>query len=187
MKVMKGGYFMKKTLIIISLVCITLTSVNSLSTEEEIIIPNEAIRFRVIAASNSQEDQQIKQKVKQVLQEDLTTLLQESSSIEDTRTILKNNISRFEGIITRTLLQNQADSLFKVHYGLNYFPEKVYKDIVYPSGYYESLVVTLGQGTGDNWWCVLFPPLCLMEATETETSDIEYKLFVKDLIQKYFP
>ena len=72
-----------------------------------------------------------------------------------------------------------------IHYGLNYFPKKEYKGVIYEEGYYESLVVTLGNGNGDNWWCVLFPPLCLLEAQETNTQDVEYKFFVQDLIDKY--
>lgn len=69
-------------------------------------------------------------------------------------------------------------------FGFNYFPSKKYKGITYKDGYYESLVVTLGEGKGDNWWCVLFPPLCLLEAEES--TDVEYKSYVKELIDKYF-
>ena len=50
---------------------------------------------------------------------------------------------------------------------------------------YESLVITLGTGEGDNWWCVLFPPLCLVEADENTTSDAEYTFFIKEIIDKY--
>ena len=68
----------------------------------------------------------------------------------------------------------------------NYFPQKEFKGVTYEEGYYESLVVTLGSGSGDNWWCVLFPPLCLLEAEESEKDDVEYQFFVKELIDKYF-
>ena len=71
-----------------------------------------------------------------------------------------------------------------VSYGYNYFPRKVYKNIIYESGMYESLVITLGSGNGDNFWCVLFPPLCLLEENDT-TSDVEYSFFVKELLNKY--
>lgn len=73
---------------------------------------------------------------------------------------------------------------FKINYGSNYFPEKKYKGITYKEGYYESLVITLGEGKGDNWWCVLFPPLCLIEADESR--NVEYKSFVKEMFDKYF-
>ncbi len=185
MKVMKGGYFMKKILIIISLGLVFLVGYKE--KEEEIIIPNKAIRFRVVAASNSREDQQVKQHVKKALQDDLTTLLKDSDSIEDTRNILQSNTKRFDTIITKTLLDNKTNNLYKIHYGLNYFPEKKYKGVTYQEGYYESLVVTLGSGAGDNWWCVLFPPLCLLEAEENNKEEVEYKSFVKEMIQKYFP
>ena len=69
---------------------------------------------------------------------------------------------------------------------MNYFPEKVYKGVKYEEGEYESFVVTLGNGMGKNWWCVLFPPLCLLEAEETEeTTEVEYKFFISELIDKY--
>ena len=66
----------------------------------------------------------------------------------------------------------------------NYFPKKVYKGVEYKEGLYESLVVTLGKGEGNNWWCVLFPPICMIEAEES--SDIEYTTMVKEVINKYF-
>ena len=70
---------------------------------------------------------------------------------------------------------------------MNYFPEKKYKGTVYKEGEYESLVVTLGDGLGANFWCVLFPPLCLLDAEDEEQlSNVEYKSFIKELIDKYF-
>ena len=74
---------------------------------------------------------------------------------------------------------------YTINYGYNYFPKKKYKGITYKEGNYESLVITLGEGAGDNFWCVLFPPLCLIEADETSNDNVEYKFFVKELIDKY--
>ena len=67
---------------------------------------------------------------------------------------------------------------------MHFFPKKEYKGVVYKEGEYESLLITLGKGQGDNFWCVLFPPLCVME--EDETKDVEYKWFIKDILEKYF-
>ena len=78
------------------------------------------------------------------------------------------------------------DNNVEVNYGMNYFPEKTYKGVKYKEGEYESLVVTLGKGEGNNFWCVLFPPLCLLEAEEDDTNEVEYTSFVKELIDKYF-
>ena len=63
-------------------------------------------------------------------------------------------------------------------------PEKEYKGVKYKEGEYKSLLVTLGKGEGDNFWCVLFPPLCMMQTEET--SEIEYKFLIKETLEKYF-
>ena len=87
----------------------------------------------------------------------------------------------------KKLLENQnikAD--YEINYGVNYFPEKEYKGITYEEGNYESIVIKLGEGTGENFWCVLFPPLCLLEVEEKNNDDIEYTSFIKEIIDKYF-
>ena len=175
---------MKKYLILASLILVCIPNLNKES--EEIVIPDEAIRFRVVAESNTKEDQETKTIVKETLEEDLDTLLKDSTSIDETRSILKENQNHFEFLIERTLLTNKINTGYKVNFGLNYFPEKNYKGVIYEEGYYESLVVTLGSGNGENWWCVLFPPLCLMEGEDTNTDEVEYKSFVKEMIDKYF-
>lgn len=174
---------MKKYLILASLILVFIPNLNKES--EEIIIPDEAIRFRVVAESNTKEDQETKTIVKEALAEDLDALLKNSTSIDETRSILKENQNHFESLVERTLLTNKVNTTYKVNFGLNYFPEKKYKGVIYEEGYYESLVVTLGSGNGENWWCVLFPPLCLMEGEETSTDEVEYKSFVKEMIDKY--
>ena len=182
---MKGGFIIKKAII---LVLILILLIGFLSREkEEVLIPNEAIRFRVIANSNSFKDQNIKLKVRDNLQKKMTSVLKDSKTIEESRNLLKNNVLSFQENAYNTLKKINSNQNVDVKYGKNYFPEKVYKGVTYKEGEYESLVVTLGEGKGDNWWCVLFPPLCLLEAEKTqESKDVEYKFFVKELIDKYF-
>lgn len=164
---------MKKTLIIIAIIIIVM----SLNKNDTIIIPKESIRFRVIANSNSQEDQMIKEKVVSKLKKNLKSLTYTPKNINDTRQSIKDNLK----IIDETLKQEVKD--YSINYGYNYFPEKVYKGIYYEEGEYESLVITLGEGIGNNFWCVLFPPLCLIEE---EQDEVEYTTFIKELIDKYF-
>ena len=83
----------------------------------------------------------------------------------------------------KTLNKNNDKRSFHINYGKNYFPEKEYKDVIYEEGEYESLAITLGEGKGKNFWCVLFPPLCLIDK---EDENIEYKSLIKDIIEKYF-
>ena len=80
-------------------------------------------------------------------------------------------ISWVEHTMTKETLKNLGyDKDYKINYGYNYFPKKKYKSVTYKEGMYESLVITLGTGEGDNWWCVLFPPLCLVEADESTVA-----------------
>lgn len=148
------------------------------------IIPDEAIRFRVIPNSNTDEDQQIKWKVRDQLQRELYFLLKDTKGIEDAREKIGNELEKINQNIENILTAEGYNKGYQVAFGRNYFPEKTYKGIVYEAGYYESLVVTLGEGKGDNWWCVLFPPLCLLEADESE-EEVEYKFFFQELIEKY--
>ena len=87
---------------------------------------------------------------------------------------------RFGSITNEIVEEYQVP--YQIHYGNNYFPAKYYKGITYPAGNYESLVITLGSGAGKNFWCVLFPPLCLLENTEEDISDVDYRLYVKKLL-----
>ncbi len=148
------------------------------------LIPDEAIRIRVIANSNSDYDQKIKYNVKDSIEKDIYDMLSNAKNIDTARYILKQNLSNIENTISNALNEQNYNLPFDVNFGLNYFPKKEFKGVTYNEGYYESLVVTLGNGEGDNWWCVLFPPLCLIEAEDS--SDVEYTTMVKTIIDKYF-
>ena len=166
---------MKKIIIALFLVTV-LILVNS--KETKVLIPKEAIRFRIIANSNKLEDQTQKLKIKKELEPVIANILSTSNSLDETRKEIKNNMYEVKNIL------NKYDTDYKLNYGYNYFPEKNYKGVTYKAGEYESLVVTLGDGLGDNWWCVLFPPLCLLEATEDNYDDITYTTYIKEIIDK---
>lgn len=171
---------------IITIIVLIILMVVTMSKEEEIIIPKDAIRFRVIANSNDIKDQQEKKKIAKTLGNNITELLKNQNSLQETRTTLKKNIDTFTTTVQEEMKNDNYDNNVEVNYGMNYFPEKTYKGVKYKEGEYESLVVTLGKGEGNNFWCVLFPPLCLLEAEEDDTNEVEYTSFVKELIDKYF-
>ena len=175
---------MKKYIVLI-LAIISMIYVFTSVKAEDTIIPDEAIRFRVIANSNTIYDQNIKIKVKNVLEKEVTNDLKESNTIETSRIIIEKNMDKYKNKVKETLEDLNYNTTFTINFGDNYFPKKEYKDVIYEEGNYESLVVTLGNGEGDNWWCVLFPPLCLVEADESKTSDAEYTFFIKEIIDKY--
>ena len=147
--------------------------------EEEIMIPGEAIRFRVIANSNTLEDQAQKLAIKEQVEKEVYNLINGAENTSEVRNIIKNNMDTIENIV------NDYQVPFQINYGNNYFPSKTYKGILYPAGNYESLVITLGEGAGNNFWCVLFPPLCLIENSDSDVSDVDYQLYVKKLLDQF--
>ena len=177
---------MKKILLIMCIIILMsfLTNVKQVNSEE-IKIPNEAIRIRVIANSNEEIDQKIKMKLSIELQKEISKLLKNTTNVEEARLIIKSNINSLNQKTKEFLIKENANTEFTITFGNAFFPEKKYNGVIYEQGYYESLLVTLGNGKGNNWWCVLFPPLCLMEANENETGEVEYKFFIKELLDKY--
>ena len=173
---------MKKLLIVISIILI-FTLVTQNVNAEDVMIPNEAIRLRILANSNSVYDQEVKMDVAMKVQDEIYKILKNEDSIDGAKTTLEENIPKLESIVERIFKEKSYMNTFKVEYGYHYFPEKEYKGVKYDAGEYESLLITLGEGKGDNWWCVLFPPLCLVEAEES--SEVEYKFFIQELIEKY--
>lgn len=146
---------------------------------EDIIIPNDAIRFRVIANSNSLEDQQEKKMIKEKIENEIYNLILGKSTTSEVKSLIENNLDTIEEIVASYQIP------YHISYGNNYFPLKNYKGVIYPAGNYESLVITLGEGLGDNFWCVLFPPLCLMENTSEDISEVEYQFYIKKMLQKF--
>lgn len=176
---------MKKVIFLFVGIILTYTLVGNIIADNN-IIPEEAIRIRVIANSDSNYDQKIKLKVKESLEKDMYNLLRNTTKLEEARELISNNLDEVENNIDNVLQLENYNLPYDINFGFNYFPKKEFKGITYDEGYYESVVVTLGEGLGDNWWCVLFPPLCILEAEETATEDVEYTTMVKTIIDKYF-
>lgn len=165
---------MKKILLLIGAALVLLICNRK---EEEIIIPNDAIRFRIIASSNEIADQALKMNIKKEILNEIIPNISTAKTSKEAKQLIEKNKEDLDHLL------QQFDVSYQISNGLNYFPEKTYKGITYQAGNYDSLVITLGKGKGDNWWCVLFPPLCLLDAKE-ETDDVEYRSFVKELLNK---
>lgn len=168
---------MKKVIII--LFVITVISMFTKQNSNQVLIPDYAIRFRIIANSNSLSDQQEKLTIKKEIEPVLASITQDTNSLDSARYAINSNIDYLSDIVKK----HTPD--FNINYGKNYFPEKTYKGVTYEEGNYESLVITLGDGLGDNWWCVLFPPLCLLEASSDSLDDVTYSFYIKDIIDKF--
>lgn len=173
---------MKKIIIILTI--ITSFLIYNTIKEQEIIIPDTSIRLRVIPNSNSILDQNMKNKVKQYLEKNTYTLLENANDISTARKIINDNVSNLDIAISDIFKENNYNMKYDINFGYNYFPEKEYRKVKYKEGYYESIVITIGDGKGDNWWCVLFPNLCLVDLENI--SDVEYKSWIEEKINKIF-
>lgn len=173
---------MKKILIILTLI-VTIFIYKEI-TNTEVIIPDSAIRLRVIPNSNSTLDQNMKNKVKTYLEQSTYTLIKDTDTKGTAITKIQENIPAIEENVKQIFKENNYNMNFNVNYGLNYFPEKEYRGLKYEEGYYSSLVISIGNASGDNWWCVLFPNLCMIDL---ETKDnIQYKSWIVEKINKIF-
>ena len=157
---------MKKIIVILFVISLAYVYTN----KDEIIIPKDSIRFRIIANSNSIEDQNLKNIIKDELINNVFTKLDNKN--------IDNSINNTIPLIKKEL--NKYNINYDIFYGINYFPSKTYKGINYPSGNYKSLVITLNKGLGNNFWCVLYPPLCFVE--NDNSTNVEYKSIVKEII-----
>ena len=166
---------MKKKIFIILLLLIVINVYQI--TDENLIIPSSSIRLRVIPNSNEPKDIYMKEQVKNYLEDNIYTLTKEIIDINEARNIIESNIPCIKNNISNIFDQNNYQMPFEVNYGDNYFPEKEYKGTIYEEGYYESLVISIGNASGDNWWCVLFPNFCLVDTKEKHT----YKSYFKEL------
>ena len=166
---------MKKLIIGLFLLVVISVSINE---KEHFLIPDDAIRFRIIANSDSKEDQDLKINIKNNVEKEIYKLIGNAENIDDVRKLITNNIDKIDNVMKKYNVS------YDINYGNNYFPEKEYKGISYKEGNYESLVITLGNGLGHNWWCVLFPPLCLLDEQEN-LDNAEYELYASKLINKF--
>ena len=173
---------MKKIIIILTM--LTSILIYNEFKNNEVIIPDTAIRLRVIPNSNSSLDQSMKNKVKKYLEKNTYATLSNVTDIEEARTKINDSLSNLDININKIFKDNKYNMEYTVDFGYNYFPEKKYRGLKYEEGYYESLVITIGEGKGDNWWCFLFPNLCLVDL-ENKTN-VEYKSWIVEQINKIF-
>ncbi|MEK5444876.1 stage II sporulation protein R [Fredinandcohnia sp. FSL W7-1320] len=176
---------MSKQIAIISFIFLLLIGANShllikeTSAQGYQVIPDEAIRLRILANSDSEEDQALKRKVRDAVNAEITEWVAELTSIEAARELIQERLPEIEKIVARVLEEEKGNQNYSVKYGRNVqFPTKLYGQFLYPAGEYEAILISIGEAEGANWWCVLFPPLCFLDFSTgdaIEASDEEGK------------
>ncbi|QUL54605.1 stage II sporulation protein R [Paenibacillus tritici] len=133
----------------------------------EVSIPQESIRLRILANSDGPGDQLVKRQIRDQVVEQINQWvagLEDPQSLEQARALIQNHLPELNDLVGRELKQRGIEYSYQVELGTVPFPTKMYGGRVYPAGEYEAVRVTLGAGKGQNWWCVLFPPLCFIDA-----------------------
>ena len=193
---------MKKiiTLFCVLVLCVSVCGILPIHGEEKIY--ESVVRLHVLANSDSEEDQALKLKVRDAILAYTSPLVIDSASREEAIEILSRELDAIKEIAQETVKENGYDYSVEVTLTLEEYPTRNYESMSFPSGEYVSLRVLIGESEGQNWWCVLFPPLCLSAATEksdneeafiavgltseqykiiTETDDTKYQLRFKIL------
>jgi stage II sporulation protein R len=133
-----------------------------------VAIPDEAIRLRILANSDADKDQQLKRKVRDAVNAQINGWVAELTSVDEAKRVIRSHLPEIEQTVARVLRQEQSSQSYHVQFGSVQFPTKVYGNYVYPAGTYDALLITLGEGKGANWWCVLFPPLCFLDFSNSD-------------------
>ncbi|MBQ9942396.1 MAG: stage II sporulation protein R [Christensenellaceae bacterium] len=123
-------------------------------------------RLHIMANSNAPADQQVKLKVRDAVLEVTAKEMKNCSSREEAEAYMQSHLGQLVQTADRVLKQEGMDYTASAEIGTFQFPEKTYGDVTYPAGEYRALRIHLGKGEGDNWWCVMFPPLCIVNTQE---------------------
>lgn len=141
----------------------TQTKVANATMNASVKIPEESIRLRILANSNTAADQKLKRDIRDEVNAQITTWVDELSTLSEAREIIRKQLPAIEEIVQNKLNEAGIEKTFSVELNKVAFPTKMYGDYIYPAGQYEAVLITLGEGEGKNWWCVLFPPLCFLD------------------------
>ena len=158
--------FKKITIIFVLFIIYILLSLFSYSNAVSTDIQNSVFRLHVIANSDSKEDQDLKYKVRDSLIEYMNSISKDITSKEEAINLAIEHKNEFYTIAKSVILDNNFNYNVNVEIGNFSFPTKTYGDISLPSGFYDALKVEIGEASGQNWWCVMFPSLCFVDVSE---------------------
>ena len=133
---------------------------------DKVELQSQVLRLHVVANSDNAEDQAVKLKVRDALIAELSPLLDQVDSKEEAQALIGDMLTRLEEVANEVLESSGFSQQAKVTLDRENFDTRVYDTFSLPAGIYDSLRVTIGEGEGQNWWCVVFPSLCVPAATE---------------------
>ncbi len=173
--------FILPLLFIYTLIC-SISYVNAISTD----LQKSVFRLHVIANSDSEDDQNLKLKVRDNVLRYMNTLCSKTTSKEEAIEIATIHLNEFKEIALNTIKENGYNYNVDISIDNVFFPTKTYGDISLPEGYYDALRIKIGKAEGKNWWCVMFPPLCFVDVTSGIVPDDSKDLLKENLSQEEY-
>lgn len=142
---------------------------------------SEVVRIHIRANSNSEGDQSVKLKVRDNVVDFITEIISECNTSDEVLSVLSRNLDDIENIANDVLKDNGYTYSSSASIDYEYFPSRDYDGVTFPADYYNALIIRLGTGTGDNWWCVAYPPLCFV-GEDFGGKEIKYKSKLLELL-----
>ena len=165
---------MHKLLSVVLAVTITVLFIGLLPIHGEEQIYEDVIRLHVIAHSDDEYDQQLKLLVRDAVLEETSALLSDCADKESAERRLKEHLAQLASVAEETLADAGCPAPVQIAFGRENYPTRHYRGISLPAGEYLSLRIIIGEGAGQNWWCVLYPSLCLSAAGEYGVADLGF-------------
>lgn len=161
---------MKKLYIALALILSGLSAFSAFASAERAAVEQAVLRLHIIAESDSDEDQAIKLRVRDALLKEFEQMSRTAKTKKEALLLAEEKQEALLLAARRVLKEEGAPYDASVRIGRSAFPTKRYQNVTLPKGYYESVIVTLGKGEGHNWWCVMYPPLCMNVAIEDQSE-----------------
>lgn len=144
------------------------------------------LRFHVRANSDSQEDQELKMAVKEDVVAMLKPMLRNCDSVEQSKDVIVSNMQNIYTTAVNTIVEQGYDYDVKVYVTKEDFPVKTYGDLTFPAGEYQALRIDIGKAQGQNWWCVMYPPLCFIDESTAVVSEDGKELLKENLTDEEY-
>lgn len=152
-------------------ILVTCLAVHAKKNNMQEELANEVFRFHVLANSDSEKDQELKMKVKEAVISYMKQELPESDDVNTTKQWAQHNLDQIEDVAAKIIAEEGYDYPVTAEVTICNFPDKTYGDITFPTGEYEALRIEIGEAKGQNWWCVLYPNLCFIDAVHAVVPD----------------
>jgi len=147
---------------------------------------NDFLRLHIRANSNSNADQAVKHQVRAAVIDEFTPIFSTITTREQAMGVLSSNVSRLQTLANDILREAGKNYTARVALRSEFFPTRAYNDVVLPEGYYDALIIELGAAAGDNWWCVIYPPLCFLQNNIGGERGVVYRSRLQEIIRRWF-